>query len=376
MKPILILSNSDSGLCDFRRELLCGLLDRGCQVLVSVPDTGYVKRIEELGCTCLPTVMERRGMNPFQDMKLLLFYLKLIGRYRPAAVLTYTIKPNIYGGLAARLCRTPCVANITGLGTTLEHEGPLQKMIILMYRTALKKASCVFFQNKGNRDFMVSRGCVTGKTRLVPGSGVNLLEHRAEPYPQDGNSGEGEQIRFLSLMRLMKDKGIDELLTAARRIHERHPQVRFQLLGAYEAETREHYEPLVEQLQREGVLDYYGYRDDVPDFLAGAHAVIHPSYHEGMSNVLLEAAATARPVLASAVEGCLDTFEDGVSGFAFAPRSAQALEEAIERFLSCSREEWERMGLAGRAYVEKNFDRRLVVAAYMEEIDRCTVGWK
>lgn len=368
MKPILILSNSDSGLYDFRRELLLELLGRGYQVLVSVPDTGYAQRIETLGCTYLPTVMERRGMNPFQDMKLLLFYMRLMGRYRPAAVLTYTIKPNIYGGLAARLCRVPCLVNITGLGTTLEHEGPLQKMIILMYRTALRKAACVFFQNKGNRDFMVSRGCVTGKTRLIPGSGVNLEEHRAEPYPQEGGFGEEKQIRLLSLMRLMKDKGIDELLAAARKIHEKHPQVRFQLLGAYEEETREHYEPLVEQLQREGVLDYYGYRDDVPDFLARAHGVIHPSYHEGMSNVLLEAAATARPVLASAVEGCLNTFQDGVSGFAFQPRSAAALEEAIESFLACSWEERRQMGLAGRAYVEKKFDRKLVVAAYMEEL--------
>ena len=140
-----------------------------------------------------PPPLRRRGMNPFKDLKLLLFYRRLMKRYRPEAVLTYTIKPNIYGGLAARMTKTPYLANITGLGTTLEHEGALQKMIVLLYRTALKKASCVFFQNKGNRDFMREKGCVTGKCRVIPGSGVNLAEHRAQAYPPENASGDGRQ---------------------------------------------------------------------------------------------------------------------------------------------------------------------------------------
>ena len=173
---------------------------------------------------------------------------------------------------------------------------------------------------------------------------------------------------FLSILRLMEDKGIGELLEAAQRIHARHPETVFRLLGAYEEETRARYEPLVEKLQKEGVLEYYGYRDDVPAFLAQCHALIHPSYHEGMSNVLLEAAATARPVLASAVEGCLDTFEDGVSGISFAPKDAESLEKAAEAFLALPYEKKREMGQKGREYVEKRFDRNLVVNAYLEEL--------
>lgn len=248
---------------------------------------GYVERIKALGCEYIPTAFERRGMNPFKDMKLLLFYRRLIKTHSPAAVLTYTIKPNIYGGLAARLTGIPYLVNVTGLGTTLEHGGVLQKMIVLMYRTALKKAFCVFFQNQGNRDFLVQRGCVTGKTRVIPGSGVNLKEHLPQEYPAD------TPVRFVSIMRLMKDKGIEELLTAAQRIHERHPDTLFQILGAYEEETRQLYEPCVKALEEKGAIRYYGYRDDVPEFLKECQAVVHPSYHEGMSNVLLEAAATA-----------------------------------------------------------------------------------
>ena len=359
---ILILSNSDSGLYDFRKEVLKALMEKGFHVLVSVPDTGYVERIKALGCEYIPTAFERRGMNPFQDMKLLLFYRRLIKTHSPAAVLTYTIKPNIYGGLAARLTGTPYLVNVTGLGTTLEHGGVLRKMIVLMYRTALKKASCVFFQNQGNRDFLVQRGCVTGKTRVIPGSGVNLKEHLPQEYPAD------TPVRFVSIMRLMKDKGIEELLTAAQRIHERHPDTLFQILGAYEEETRQLYEPRVKALEEKGAIRYYGYRDDVPEFLKECQAVVHPSYHEGMSNVLLEAAATARPVLASAVEGCLDTFEEGRSGLAFAPQDADSLEAALESFLRLPYEKRREMGLCGRRFVEERFDRNFVVAANLEEL--------
>ena len=359
---ILILSNSDSGLYDFRKEVLKALMEKGFHVLVSVPDTGYVERIKALGCEYIPTAFERRGMNPFQDMKLLLFYRRLIKTHSPAAVLTYTIKPNIYGGLAARLTGTPYLVNVTGLGTTLEHGGVLRKMIVRMYRTALKKASCVFFQNQGNRDFLVQRGCVTGKTRVIPGSGVNLKEHLPQEYPAD------TPARFVSIMRLMKDKGIEELLTAAQRIHERHPDTLFQILGAYEEETRQLYEPRVKALEEKGAIRYYGYRDDVPEFLKECQAVVHPSYHEGMSNVLLEAAATARPVLASAVEGCLDTFEEGRSGLAFAPQDADSLEAALESFLRLPYEKRREMGLCGRRFVEERFDRNFVVAAYLEEL--------
>ena len=365
MKPVaLILANSDSGLYDFRKELLKALLEKGFQVAVSVPDTGYVEKIRSLGVECIPTVMDRRGMNPAKDFKLLTFYMRQLQEKRPSIVLTYTIKPNIYGGLACRLKRVPYLVNITGLGTALEHGGMLQKFLVLLYRMALKKARCIFFQNTRNKDFMMEKGCIkkNAPVKVIPGSGVNLSEHEAKPFPKE------EKVRFLSIMRLMKDKGIEELLQAAEEIHREYPETTFELLGAYEEETRKIYEPRVRDLQSQGVLQYYGYRDDVPDFLEHAQAVIHPSYHEGMSNVLLEAAATARPVLASNVTGCKETFEDNVSGIAFEPGNAKALTEAIRKFLALSVKEREEMGEKGRAYVETHFDRKLVVEAYLEAI--------
>ncbi|MDO4294172.1 MAG: glycosyltransferase family 4 protein [Eubacteriales bacterium] len=363
-KSVLVLGNSDSGLCDFRTEVLEALMREGFTVHVSVPDTGYVSRLCKLGCICHETKMERRGMNPAKDARLLLFYCRLIRRIRPEAVLTYTIKPNVYGGVACRLTGTAYLANVTGLGTALEHGGLLRRLIVLLYRAGLSGAACVFFQNEQNLRFMREADCLKKKTdiRVIPGSGVNLQAHPPRPYP------EGEQVRFVSVMRIMEDKGIGELLEAARRIHKRHPETVFELLGSYEEETRARYEPLIQDLQAEGIVRYYGYRDDMPRFYEGCQAVIHPSYHEGMSNVLQEAAATARPVLASDISGCREIFEDGVSGIAFAPKDADSLERAVEKFLSLSWEQRRQMGQRAREYVEKHFDRRQVVQAYLETL--------
>lgn len=361
---VLILGNSDSGLHDFRKELLEALREAGFCVHVSVPDTGYTQRLRSLGCICHETSMERRGMNPAKDLKLFAFYLRLLKEVKPAAVLTYTVKPNIYGGLACRLRRVLYLANITGLGTALEHGGVLQKFLVVLYRIGLKKAGCVFFQNRQNRDFMLEKGCVRRKAavKILSGSGVNLKEHRPKPYPRE------KQVVFLSVMRIMKDKGIEELLAAAESIGRENQNVVFEILGAYEEESRSRYEPWIECLQSQGIVRYYGYRDDVPDFYGRCRAVIHPSWHEGMSNVLQEAAATGRPVLAADISGCREVFRDGVSGIAFAPRDAESLTGAVRTFLGLSWEEQAAMGSRARSHVETHFDREKVVQTYLDTL--------
>lgn len=363
-KKILILTNNDSGLYDFRKEVLTAMMEQGYEVHVSAPDNGFLHKIRALGCICHETVLDRRGMNPVRDLKLFRFYLRLLKQIKPAAVLGYTIKPNIYGGLACQIKRVPFIATITGLGTTLEGGGLLKQMIVLMYRSALRKAACVFFQNRSNLEFMKNEGCIAmdAPVKLVSGSGVNLEEYRYEPYPADG------EVIFVSAMRIMKTKGIEELMQAAKTIHGEYPNARFWLLGDYESETKALYQPQIEALQEKGVLEYFGYRDDIPVFFRKCHAMVHPTYFEGMSNVLQEAAATGRPTLASNVTGCREIIEDGASGLTFTAESAEALTDALRHFLSLSYEDRRRMGQRAREYVAENFDRKKVVQAYLDKI--------
>lgn len=360
-KRVLILANNASGLYDFRNELLLRLL-KEYEVHVSLPDEEDVPEIAEEGCIVHHTFLERRGMNPVKDGKLMIQYLKLIGKVKPDVVLTYTIKPNIYGSLCCRLKKIPYIVNITGLGSAFEEDGMLRKLVVFLYKIALKKASCVFFQNAKNKEIFEGFGIKGQKARLVPGSGVNLDRHTFEEYPS-----EDESVKLVFVGRIMKEKGIDELLYAAKKIKQEFPRVIFQLIGSYDEEE---YKESVEKCQQEGIVEFLGYQNIMHPFYKDASAAVVPSYHEGMSNVVLECAATGRPVLASDIPGCREGYDDGVTGIGFAPRDKQAFYEAVKRFLHLSYEERKEMGRCARKKIEQEFDRRIVVESYMEEINR------
>ena len=359
-KRVLILANNASGLYDFRNELLLRLL-KEYEVHVSLPDADEVPEIAEEGCIVHHTFLERRGMNPVKDGKLMIQYLKLIREVKPSVVLTYTIKPNIYGSLSCRIMRVPYIVNITGLGSAFENDGMLRKLVVFLYKTALKKASCVFFQNAKNKDIFDKFGIKGQKTRLVPGSGVNLDRHVFEEYPS-----EDEPVRLVFVGRIMKEKGMDELLYAAKKIKQEFPKVIFQLVGSYEDDYKE----IVEEMQQNGIVEFIGYQKIIHPFYKNASAALMPSYHEGMSNVVLESAATGRPVLASDIPGCREGFDDGITGIGFAPRDKQAFYEAVKWFLNLSYEDRKEMGKNARKKIEREFDRKIVVESYMDEISR------
>ena len=369
---ILILTNYANGLWLFRKELLLAFLEEGHTVYVSLPPDENVDKLRSLRCggravRIIETPFERRGNNPARDLKLFLDYRRLLKQYQPGAVLTYTIKPNLYGGLACRLGHVPYLCNMTGLGTAIEDGGALSRILLRFYKISMKKAERVFFQNAKNREFMNRHGIAVHNSGLLPGSGVNLCEHTFSPYPP-----ETEGIIFLAVIRIMRDKGIDEYLEAARvmvrRQAETGVQIRFWLAGEYEEESRAQYEPVIRELEDSGIIRYFGHIDNVGEVMAQSHVIVHPSYHEGLSNVLLEAAACGRPVLASRISGCVETFCEGESGFGFAIKSADALVQAMEKVLALSGEERERMGRAGRKWVEDHFDRNIVLQAYRDEL--------
>lgn len=360
-KKVLILVNHDVVIYNFRLELVERLLDEEYEVHISSP---YGERIDDLvkiGAKYHKIDIDRHGMNPKADMQVFCEYWRLIKRICPMVILTYTIKPNVYGGIAAQMAHIPFIANVTGLGTTLNQGGMKERLILFLYRLGLRGAQKIFFQNRSNMKFMLDKHVISAlcSTEVLPGSGVNLNVHNFEPYPE-----ETDRLIFATIGRIMCDKGTDELLYAAEKIKEKYPAVTFRLIGFFD----EDYEEKIRKAEKKGIIEYVEQQRDVHPWMKEAHAIIHPSYHEGMSNVLLEAAATGRPVLASDIPGCREAFEEGVSGIGFRPRNGIGLTKTIEKFICLPYAKKIAMGVAGRTRMEKKFDRNIVVDKYMKEI--------
>ena len=364
---ILILANSDLGLYKFRKELIKTLVLEH-KVFISLPWGEFVPELMELGCEYHQFEFERRGKNPVNELKIYLYYKKIINKIKPDVVLTYTIKPNIYGGLACAKLRVPYLVNITGLGTAVENGGFFQRIILALYKRALRRAQRVFFQNEENLTFFLKKKIVKNNYQLIPGSGVNLIEHCFEPYPKYDGS-----INLLFIGRIMKNKGIEEFLECAKYIRQNYSNTRFNIIGGVETDKYIHQ---IADLESQGIVKYYGVQKNVHDYIKNSHAIVLPLYHEGTANVLLEGAACGRPIIATNVAGCIETFDDGVSGLSCSPRSAQSLIEAVEKFLLLPYECKAEMGRAGRLKMEKEFDRNIVIEAYLKEIKKqCCFDW-
>lgn len=372
MKKILIIANNDVGLFKFRKELIEELIHPGsyitnrkakpCRVFISLPDGKFIPELKKLGCEFIDTSVDRRGMNPITDLKLLNHYRRIVLYIKPDIVLTYTIKPNIYGGIVSRFTGVSYISNITGLGTSIESKNFMSKLILAMYKFGIHKADTVFFQNNKNKQLFEEKGIVGNQSFLIPGSGVNLVEHCFEQYPD-----EQENIKFLFVGRIMRDKGIEEYLDCAESIKKRYPCTIFSIVGSYDENE---YKARIDELDRQGIIKYYGIQDDVHFFIKKHHAIVLPSYHEGLSNVLLESSAAGRPVLASNVFGCMETFDNGITGIGFPPQSSSALITAVETFLQISYEDKKNMGKKARKKIEKEFDKKIVIKEYLSAINK------
>jgi glycosyltransferase involved in cell wall biosynthesis len=361
-RTIVLSANSDWNIANFRAGLIRGLQDGGYNPVVIAPhDPATDSRMRELGVERIPISIERSGLNPWADLRLLHQYRKLLQKLRPAAYLGYTIKPNIYGSRAAGSLGIPAIPNVSGLGTAFMHDGPLQQVVVRLYRLGFRRAPVVFFQNSEDRDLFVARRLVReGQARLLPGSGVDL--DRFAPAPQHNGPP-----TFLLVGRLLRDKGVYEFVEAARSLRGMVPSARFQLLGPIDEGNRSAISSdQVDGWVAEGLVEYLGTTDDVRPFIAQATAVVLPSYREGLPRSLLEAAAMERPLLATDAPGCREVVEDGVNGYLCAVRDVQSLASAMQRLAGASPEKRLAMGRAGRRKVEERFSEKFVVQAYLD----------
>lgn len=366
---ILITVNSAWNVWNFRRAVTQALLKDGHTITVLAPPDDSVGQLRTLGCRFLPLEMNPKQLNPIEGLKLVHHFQQAFRSERPDIVLSYTIKNNLFGAVVAKSLRIPFLPNVTGLGTAFLSGGLLEKTAELFYRHAFRNLPMIFFQNKDDRDLFVSRRLVKPEqAQLLPGSGIDLQHFVPAPFP-----AKEDAPVFLMIARLLRDKGVIELVEAARQVKAQWPEVRFQLLGTTGSENRSAITAeTVRAWVREGIVEYLGTTPDVRPNITSASCVILPSYREGTPRTLLEAAAMARPVIATDVAGCRAVVDHKKTGFLCRARDAGNLADSIGRFLELSSEQRTAMGRAARAKIEYEYNQKIVVRAYLRAIKKLT----
>ena len=360
----LILTNHDLGLYKFRKELLETLV-KDNEVFVSLPVGKFTEDIKRIGCKYIETNFDRKGTNITCDLKLYQTYKNIIKEVKPDVVLTYTIKPNVYGGLACQALKVPYIANVTGLGSAIENGGLLSFISTTLYKLGLRKANKVFFQNEANRSYMLNKGVGKNNSEIIPGSGVNLKQYVPFEFPSD------DSIEFTYVGRIMKEKGFNQYVDAAKYIKNKYTNTKFHICGPYEDD----YKGLIEQLVQDDIVVYDGYVEDMTSIYKKIQCTIHPTYYpEGLSNVLLETCACSRPIITTDRPGCKEVVQDGYNGYIVKEKDSNDLINKIEMFLSLTNSQRKQMGLNARNKVEKEFDRNIVINKYLDAIKEATNG--
>lgn len=367
-KLIALLTNNDDDVYCFRKELIEALIADGYEMLISCPDGPKFELMKEIPYIYDNPDIDRRGTNPVKDLGLMRHYLKLFKKHKPAVVLTYTAKPNVYASIAAHKLGIPVINNLTGLGSVVNEKGLMKAFIMWLFKLAYRKSACMMFQNETNMQVAIDVGMVKGKYRLIPGSGVDTDRYPLQPYPDGGDGKTGAPVVFNYIGRILHDKGVDDYIEAAKRIKKEYPQTEFNMLGFIEP-TEIHYEKDLAELEKQGIVTYRGSQKDVKPFIARAHCTIHPStYGEGMSNVLQESASSGRFLITTDNPGCKETVEDNKTGYIYKGGDVDALVRAIERFLTLPNSQRQLAGELGRKRMEEKFSRKIVIKAYQEEI--------
>lgn len=367
-KTIAVVINTSWNIYNFRLGLLKALQQEGYEIVAIAPKDSYSEKLKAMGFGYHEVKMNNKGTNPLEDTKLVYDLYKLYKQVAPDIILQYTIKPNIYGSVAAKMLQIPVISNISGLGTVFLNENLSSKIARKLYQIALKVPKKVFYQNAHDRQLFIDNKLVKEeKTDLLPGSGIDTVKFSPkEKIRKDG------KLQFLFIARLVKDKGLMEYVEAARKFIDK-PEIEFCILGAYYPGNPTAVTPeQVSAWEVEGVIKYLGTSDNVASIIAEADCIVLPSYREGLSRVLLEAASMAKPIVTTNVPGCKDVVDDGVNGFLCEVKCATSLAEQLQRMSALTASERESLGQKGREKVIREFDEKLVIEKYKTAIEVLT----
>ncbi len=367
MQPIVLISNTAWYLYNFRRGTIAAFVEAGRPVVAMAPPDRYAdKLVEELGVTFVPLRLDGKGTRLAGEACSVLHLFGALRRLQPAFVFNFTVKVNIYSGLACRLLGIPYANNVSGLGTAFIHDSWLYRRVRSLYGFVNRGARCVFFQNQEDMALFRDRGLLKDTpTVLLPGSGMDTARFAFQALP------EGVDFTFVMVARLIADKGVREYVVAAERVALTHPGTRFVLIGPQGVSNSSAIDDAeVAEWRRTGVVEYVGEQDDVRPWLAKSHVLVLPSYREGMPRTVLDAASMGRPAIVTDVPGCRQAVVDGETGWLCQVRDSESLAACMTACLDMSYDQLAEAGRAARRRIENEFDERIVIQAALDCLDR------
>lgn len=366
-----IAINTSWNIYNFRIDLVKRLLELGHEVLTIAPNDEYASRLIEMGCCHRSIQLENSGLNPIKDLQYMKDFRSILSEEKPDIVLSYTIKPNIYGTLACKKENIPIINNVSGLGTTFLWNKLMKAFIVGLYKYAFRKSNFIFFQNQDDKDLFLDEVKIdANKTGLLPGSGINIDFFNS--YRAQSSKG---PFTFLMISRLLIDKGVMEYCEAAKILKRGDKDVKFLLLGKQDPDHKrsinlEEFETYV----KEDVVEFLGTTDDVREFVAKSDCIVLPSYREGTPRTLLEAAGMSKPLIATNVPGCKNVVIDNYNGFLCNPRDSQDLADAMSKMLLSADSQLKQFGENSNLLVTEKFDVEIVIEKYFDEINRIVPG--
>jgi len=364
-KKIAIVSNTSWNLYNFRTNLAYALQSAGYEVVMIAPYDTY-SEILKRDFSYHDVNINNKGRNPLEDIKTIMHFFQVYRDVKPDVILSYTIKPNIYGTVAASLLNIKTINNISGLGTVFITKNLITKIAKFLYKSSHKKASAVFFQNRDDYDLFIQKKLIDPKKAdILPGSGIDTAKFK--PIISDKKD---HIFRFLLIARLLKDKGVYEYVDAARRLKKKYKDIEFQLLGSLDASNLTAIsKEAVDRWVDEEVVTYLGHTDDVTEYISKVDCVVLPSYREGTPRTLLEAASMAKPIVTTNTVGCKDVVEDGITGFLCNVKDCKDLADKLEKMILLTEDERKQMGKLGREKMRKQYDEKIVIQKYLESIE-------
>jgi glycosyltransferase involved in cell wall biosynthesis len=358
---IAIVLNTSWNIYNFRMNFVKALQANGHEVHTIAPVDDYTHFLTEAGCIHHPVRMDSRGANPIKDSALIVELYSIYKKIKPDVVLHYTIKPNVYGTLAASMLKIPVINNVCGLGTVFLKDNLVSAVAIALYKISFRFANKVFFQNSDDLQLFLDKKLV-GKDAvdLVPGSGIDLSKFKPMSYKRN------ERFTFLLISRLISDKGVYEYIDAIQKLRSNGVDARFQVLGAMDPEHKRGIQKeVIDNWITNGTIEYLGTTDNVREFIAKADCVVLPSYREGTPRTLLEAASSCKPIIATDVPGCNHVVVNNYNGLLCRMKDANDLADKMQSMSKLTDERLQQFGLNGRAKIEAEYDESIVIKKYL-----------